>query len=87
MTAIPIEPRQVTLASRARRAFMAELHRDLYVTWGELPVFLSQVILQPLFLLFVFGKVLGSLGYTRPGYSHLLPRRSEPLRCAPSRCA
>ena len=72
MTAVPIEPRQVALASRARRAFMAELHRDLYVTWGELPVFLSQVILQPLFLLFVFGKVLGSLGYTRPGYSHLL---------------
>ena len=32
--------------------------------WREFPVFLAQVILQPLFLLFVFGKVLGSLGYT-----------------------
>jgi ABC-2 type transport system permease protein len=58
--------------SNARRAFLAVLHRDLYVTWRELPAFLAQVILQPLFLLFVFGKVLGSLGYTRPGYADLL---------------
>jgi ABC-2 type transport system permease protein len=55
-----------------RRAFAAVLRRDLYVTWKELPVFLAQVILQPLFLLFVFGKVLGSLGYTRHGYASLL---------------
>ena len=48
------------------------LRRDLLVTWSELPVFLAQVILQPLFLLFVFGKVLGSLGYTQHGYSDLL---------------
>jgi ABC-2 type transport system permease protein len=55
-----------------RKAFIAVLQRDLYVTWGELPVFLAQVILQPLFLLFVFGKVLTSLGYTRNGYADLL---------------
>ncbi len=54
------------------RAFRAVLYRDLYVTWRELPAFLAQVILQPLFLLFVFGKVLGSLGYTRHGYADLL---------------
>jgi ABC-2 type transport system permease protein len=54
------------------RAFRAVLRRDVYVTWNEFPIFLAQVILQPLFLLFVFGKVLGSLGYTRPGYSDLL---------------
>jgi ABC-2 type transport system permease protein len=54
------------------RVFRAVLRRDLYVTWSELPVFLAQVILQPLFLLFVFGKVLGSLGYTQNGYAHLL---------------
>jgi ABC-2 type transport system permease protein len=53
-------------------AFLAVLHRDLYVTAKELPAFLAQVILQPLFLLFVFGKVLGSLGYTRHGYANLL---------------
>jgi ABC-2 type transport system permease protein len=55
-----------------RGAFLAVLHRDLYVTWRELPAFLAQVVLQPLFLLFVFGKVLGSLGYTQHGYSNLL---------------
>jgi len=53
-------------------AFRAVLRRDLYVTGKELPVFLAQVILQPLFLLFVFGKVLASLGYTQNGYSDLL---------------
>ena len=55
-----------------RQAFTAVLRRDLFVTWKELPVFLAQVILQPLFLLFVFGKVLASLGYTQNGYSDLL---------------
>jgi ABC-2 type transport system permease protein len=48
------------------------LWRDFYVTWKELPAFLAQVLLQPFFLLFVFGKVLGSLGYTQNGYSNLL---------------
>jgi ABC-2 type transport system permease protein len=59
-------------APSQRRAFLAVLWRDLYVTWSQLPAFLAQVILQPLFLLFVFGKVLGSLGYTRGGYANLL---------------
>jgi ABC-2 type transport system permease protein len=54
------------------QAFVAVLRRDLFVTWSELPVFLAQVILQPLFLLFVFGKVLGALGYTRGNYAQLL---------------
>jgi ABC-2 type transport system permease protein len=62
---------QAPQASQAR-AFFAVLRRDLYVTWSELPVFLAQVILQPLFLLFVFGKVLSSLGYTQNKYSDLL---------------
>jgi ABC-2 type transport system permease protein len=57
---------------RQSQPFTAVLRRDLYVTWKELPVFLAQVILQPLFLLFVFGKVLASLGYTQNGYSDLL---------------
>jgi len=54
------------------RVFLAVLRRDLFVTGKELPVFLAQVILQPLFLLFVFGKVLGSLGYTTNHYTQLL---------------
>src|SRR5690349_6152267 len=61
----------VSRAGQAR-AFGAVLRRDLYVTGKELPVFLAQVILQPFFLLFVFGKVLGSLGYTQHGYADLL---------------
>jgi ABC-2 type transport system permease protein len=52
--------------------FLAVLWRDIFVTGRELPVFLAQVILQPLFMLFVFGKVLSNLGYTRAGYAHLL---------------
>jgi ABC-2 type transport system permease protein len=54
------------------RVFLAVLRRDIFVTWRELPSFLVQALLQPLFLLFVFGKVLGSLGYTQPGYATLL---------------
>ncbi|HZQ03682.1 MAG TPA: ABC transporter permease [Gaiellaceae bacterium] len=62
----------VSASGSSRGAFLAVLERDLYVTWRELPAFLAQVILQPLFLLFVFGKVLGSLGYTQHGYANLL---------------
>ena len=69
--AAPLSAAPAGRTSQAQ-AFAAVLGRDLYVTWRELPVFLAQVILQPLFLLFVFGKVLGSLGYTQHGYSDLL---------------
>ena len=54
------------------RAFLAVLGRDLFVTGREFPVFLAQVLLQPLFLLFVFGKVLTEIGAARGGYSTLL---------------
>lgn len=64
--------RPVPRGSSSGRAFLAVLKRDLFVTGNELPAFLAQVILQPLFLLLVFGKILGSLGYTRPGYANLL---------------
>jgi ABC-2 type transport system permease protein len=57
---------------RPGRAFLAVLGRDLFVTGRELPIFLAQVILQPFFFLFVFGRVLAELGYTTNGYSHLL---------------
>jgi ABC-2 type transport system permease protein len=56
----------------ASRAFLAILYRDVYVTGRELPAFAAQVILQPFFMLFVFGKVLSSLGYTQNNYSDLL---------------
>ena len=54
------------------RAFWALLWRDIFVTSRQLPAFLAQVILQPFFLLFVFGKVLAELGYTRGNYADLL---------------
>ena len=62
----------IAVPASQRQAFLAVLYRDLYVTGRELPAFLAQVILQPLFLLLVFGKVLGSLGYTQHGYANLL---------------
>jgi ABC-2 type transport system permease protein len=62
----------VTPQATQWRAFRMVLYRDIYVTWREFPAFLAQVLLQPFFLLFIFGKVLSSLGYTQPGYSDLL---------------
>ncbi len=49
--------------------FVAILRRDITVTFREFPAFLAQVILQPLFMLFVFGRVLADLGFTRAGYA------------------
>src|SRR5690606_34367728 len=49
--------------------------RDLYVTVRREPVsFLSQSLLQPLFFLFVFGRVLPEIGAAQGDYgSQLLP--------------
>jgi ABC-2 type transport system permease protein len=54
------------------RGFLAILGRDLYVTGKELPSFLAQVVLQPFFFVFVFGKVLGNLGFSQGGYADIL---------------
>ena len=54
------------------RAFRAILWRDLFVTGKEFWVFLVQVALQPLFMLFIFAKVLGAGGYVTDAYGHLL---------------
>jgi ABC-2 type transport system permease protein len=53
-------------------AFLAVLGRDVFVTLRDLPIFLAQVGLQPLFLLFVFGKILTQLGYAQHGYAQVL---------------
>ncbi|MDQ1485463.1 MAG: type transport system permease protein [Actinomycetota bacterium] len=71
-TAELARPDALTADPNSVHAFLSVLRRDLVVTGRELPIFLAQVILQPLFLLFIFGKVLGSLGYTTPQYAHLL---------------
>src|SRR5438045_9132077 len=56
----------------ALTAFLAILRRDLVVTGREFIAFLVQVLLQPLFLLFIFGKVLPSIGFARPGFAAIL---------------
>ena len=54
------------------RAFRALLWRDVFVTGRELVPFLLQVVLQPVFLLFVFGKVLVELGFATDQYTDVL---------------
>jgi ABC-2 type transport system permease protein len=56
----------------AGKAFRAILWRDIFVTGKEFWVFLAQVALQPLFMLFVFAKVLNAGGYVSDDYAHLL---------------
>jgi ABC-2 type transport system permease protein len=56
----------------AGRAFLAILWRDLFVTGKEFWILLIQVALTPLFMLFIFAKVLGAQGYVSQGYGHLL---------------
>ena len=46
-------------------AFLAIIRRDLLVTRRQAIPFLLQTLLQPLFYLFVFGKVLSSIGASR----------------------
>ncbi len=58
--------------SIALTAFMAILRRDIVVTGREFIAFLLQVLLQPLFFLFIFGKVLPGIGFTRPGFAAIL---------------
>jgi ABC-2 type transport system permease protein len=62
----------VTTPVSPTRAFAAVLWRDLFVTGRDLAAFLAQVVLQPFFLIFVFGKVLTQLGYAQEGYAELL---------------
>ena len=52
----------------AARAFFFILWRDVFVTGRELVPFLAQVVVEPFFILFVFGKVLSGLGYTGHGF-------------------
>lgn len=54
------------------RSFGSLLRRDVVVTGKDLVAFVAQVLLQPVFFLFVFGKLLTGLGYTSSNYSSLL---------------
>lgn len=59
-------------APSARKAFGAILWRDVFVTGKEFWVLLVQVAITPLFMLFIFAKVLGSMNYVSPEYGDLL---------------
>ncbi|MFF7654508.1 ABC transporter permease [Streptomyces sp. NPDC007983] len=54
------------------RTFFFILWRDVFVTGREIGPFLGQVIVEPFFMLFVFGKVLGEIGFTQPGFQQVL---------------
>jgi ABC-2 type transport system permease protein len=56
----------------ALTAFLAILRRDIVVTGREFIAFLLQVLLQPLFFLFIFGKILPSIGFTGQGFTAIL---------------
>src|SRR5579863_1289218 len=53
-------------------AFLAILRRDLVVTGREFIAFLLQALLQPLFFLFIFGKVLPGMGLAAPNFVALM---------------
>ncbi len=53
-------------------AFVAIVSRDLLVMRREVITFLLQTLIQPLFFLFVFGKVLPTIGAANVGFSTLL---------------
>lgn len=56
----------------AVNAFIAILHRDLVVTAREFIPFLLQALMQPLFILFIFGKVLPGIGLASGNFAPLM---------------
>lgn len=71
-TSVDAAPGVGTGRATATQAFLAILWRDLFVTGKEFGILLIQVGLTPLFMLFIFAKVLGSMGYVSDSYGHLL---------------
>ena len=59
-------------AAAALTAFFAIVRRDLVVMRREAATFLVQMLVQPLFFLFVFGKVLPTIGAANASFSVLL---------------
>ena len=64
------QPRSNARASLT--AFLAIVSRDLLVIRREILVFLLQTLIQPLFFLFVFGKVLSTIGAASASFSTVL---------------
>ncbi len=53
-------------------AFVAILRRDVVVTGREFIPFLLQALMQPLFFLFIFGKVLPGIGLAAGNFASLM---------------
>jgi ABC-2 type transport system permease protein len=66
-----IRLRSVSLPSQLE-TFFSLLWRDIFVTGREFVPFFAQVIVQPLFSLLIFGKVLSDLGYTGNVFGQIL---------------
>jgi len=62
----------VWAVASSRKAFLAILRRDLFVTGKDFWVLLIQVSLTPLFMLFIFAVVLSRQGFMRPNYVDLI---------------
>ncbi|MBF6589077.1 MAG: ABC transporter permease [Ktedonobacterales bacterium] len=69
---LPLAARRRGRFRLATAAFIAILRRDIVVTGRTFIAFLFQVALQPLFFLFIFGKVLPNIGVGAPNYGALL---------------
>ena len=77
MSAIIPSPQQHEFHARSNAratltAFLAIVSRDLLVIRREILVFLLQTLIQPLFFLFVFGKVLPTIGAASASFSTVL---------------
>ena len=68
----PPAGRQASRFSLAATAFFAILERDIVVTGRELVAFLLQALMQPLFFLFIFGKVLPGMGLAAGNFVALM---------------
>jgi ABC-2 type transport system permease protein len=77
MTATSVEAALDSITDRGptgsvAHTFGAVLWRDTFVTGREIGTFLAQVVIQPFFTLFIFGKVLGDLGYVGAEFEQVL---------------
>ena len=64
--------REASRFTLALNAFLAILERDIVVTKREFIAFLLQALMQPLFFLFIFGKVLPGMGLAAGNFVSLM---------------
>src|SRR5579871_1793589 len=67
-----IASRDASHFALAVNAFWAILQRDMVITAREFIPFLMQALIQPLFFLFIFGKVLPGIGLAASGFAAVM---------------